>query len=70
MSCTSPSVYFCIFLNFVFGGRSGGPPCGPWDHAPPHVLTDESNLAATEDEGEDEVDVCVVLSQALHRHSL
>ena len=23
MSCTSPSVYYCSFLNFVFGGKSG-----------------------------------------------
>ena len=22
MSCTSPSVFYCIFLNFAFGGRS------------------------------------------------
>ena len=22
ISCTSSSIYYCIFLNFVFGGRS------------------------------------------------
>ena len=66
VSCTSPSIYYCIFLNFVFGGRShgpmvygeGGPPHRPWDHVPPRVWTAESNSAATEDEGEDEVEVC------------
>ena len=36
------------------------PPYGPWDHVPPHVWTDKSNSAATEDEGEDEVEVCAL----------
>ena len=42
------------------------PPYGPWGHVPPHVWTDESNLAAMEDDGEDEVDVCAL---CCHTHS-
>ena len=57
MSCTSLSVYCCSFLNFAFGRH---PPCGPWDHVLPHVWMDKSNSAATEDEGEDEVEVCAL----------
>ena len=39
---------------------------GPWDHVPPHVWTDESKSASTEDDGEDEVEVCAL---CCHKHS-
>ena len=39
------------------------PTYGPWDHVPPHVWTDKSNSAATQNEREDEVEVCVLCCQ-------
>ena len=45
------------------GGKSDTPPYGPWEHAPPHVWTDQSNSAATQDEAEDEAEVCVLCCQ-------
>ena len=63
MSCTSQSVFCCILRNFAFAGKSVTTPpplpYGPWDHVPPHVWTDQSNSAATQDEAEDEAQVCV-----------
>ena len=38
-------------------------PYGPWEHVPPQVWTDQSNSAATQDEAEDEVEVCVLCCQ-------
>ena len=35
------------------------PPYGPWDHVPPHVWIDKRNSAATQDEGEDEVNFLI-----------
>ena len=35
-------------------------PIRPLDHVLPHVWTDKSNSAATEDEGEHEVEVCAL----------
>ena len=54
MSCISLAVYYCMRRQVRH------PPYGPWDHVPSHVWTDESNAAATEDEGEDEVEVCAL----------
>ena len=39
------------------------PPYGPWEHVPPQVWTDQSNSAATQDEAEDEAEVCVLCCQ-------
>ena len=44
-------------------GKSVTPPYGPWEHVPPHVWTDQSNSAATQDEAEDEAEVCVLCCQ-------
>ena len=66
MSCTSLSVFYCIFLNFAFGGQVRHPPYGPWNHVLPHVWTDKSNSADTQDEGEDAAEVC---SLCCHKHS-
>ena len=64
ISCTSQSVFCCILHNFASGGKSVTPPYGPWEHVPPHVWTDQSNSAATQDEVEDEAEVvcCVAVS--------
>ena len=45
------------FPQFCIGRQAHHPLYGPWDHVPPHAWKDKSNLAATEDEGEDEVEV-------------
>ena len=63
MSCTSPCMFCCISCNFAFEERVRHPLYGPWDHVPPHVWTDKSNSAATQDEGEDEAGVCVLCCQ-------
>ena len=48
------------FTQFCFRKQVHHP---PWDHVPPHVWTDKSNSSATEDEGEDEADVCTLCCQ-------
>ena len=60
MSCTS--LYFVAFYTILHpeASPSPPPPRGPWEHAPPHVWTDQSNSAATQDEAEDEAEVCVL----------
>ena len=63
MSCTSQSAFCCISLSFASGGKSATPPYGPWEHVPPQVWTDQSNSAATQDEAEDEAEVCVLCCQ-------
>ena len=63
MSCTSQSAFCCILRNFASAGKSVTPPYGPWEHVPPHVWTDQSNSAATQDEVEDEAEVCVLCCQ-------
>ena len=60
MSCTSQCVFCCILHNFAFGGKSVTPPYGPREHVTPHVWTDQSNSAATQDEIEDEAEVFVL----------
>ena len=62
MSCTRQSVFCCILRNFAFTGKSVTPPT---DHGnvPPHVWTNQSNSAATQDEAEDEAEVCVLCCQ-------
>ena len=40
-------------------GNPRHPPYGPWEHVPPHVWTNKSNSATTQDEAEDEAKVCV-----------
>ena len=47
------------FTQFCIWRQVRHPPYGPWDHVPPHVWTNKSNSAATQDEGEDEADACV-----------
>ena len=61
-SCShaTQSVFCCILRNFAFAGKSLNPPYGLWEHAPPHVWTDQSNASATQDEAEDEAEVCVL----------
>ena len=39
------------------------PPYRPWEHVLPHVWTDQSYSAATQDEAEDEAEVCVLCCQ-------
>ena len=51
------------FTQFCIRRQVCHPPYGPWDHVPPHVWTDKSNSTATQDEGEDEADVCVFCCQ-------
>ena len=63
MSCTNPCVFCCISCNFAFGGRSV---TLLMDHETISRLmfgTDTSNSAATQDEGEDEADVCALCCQ-------
>ena len=60
MSCTSQSLFWCILHSFASGGKSVTPPYGPWEHVLPHVWTDQSNSATTQDEAEDEAHVCVL----------
>ena len=60
MICISQFVFvaFCP----MFRGRSVSPPCGPWEHVPPHVWknSDASSSAATQDNGRDEIEVCAL----------
>ena len=63
MSCTSPSIFCCILRNFAFASRCVTPPYGRWEHGPPHVWTDKSNSATTQDEAEEEAEVCVLCCQ-------
>ena len=63
MSCTGQSAFCCILHSFASAGKSIHPPYGPWEHVPPHVWTDQSNSAATQDEAEDEAEVCVLCCQ-------
>ena len=60
MSCTSQSVFCCILR---IQRQVSHPPYGPWEHVPPHVWADESNSATTQDEAEDEAEVCVLCCQ-------
>ena len=68
MSCQSVRVLL-HFSQFCIQRQVRHPPYGPWNHVPPHVWTDEGNLAATEDEGEDEIrSVCCVVTSAPPPH--
>ena len=50
---------FCLhFTQFCIWRQVRHPPYGPWEHVPPQVWTDQSNSAATQDEAEDEAEVC------------
>ena len=60
VSCTNQSVFCCMLRNFAFGGKSVTPPYGPWENLLPLVWTNQSNSAATQDEAEDEAEVCVL----------
>ena len=61
MSCNSPSVFlFLHFSEFCIWREVRHPPYGPWDHVLLHAWMPKSNLAATQDEGEDEVEVCAL----------
>ena len=51
------------FTQFCIRRQVRHPPYGPWEHVPPHVWTDQSNSAATQDEAEDEAEVCVLCCQ-------
>ena len=51
------------FTQFCIRRQVRHPPYGPWEHVPPQVWTDQSNSAATQDEAEDEADVCVLCCQ-------
>ena len=51
------------FSQFCIQRQVRHPPYGPWDHVQPHVWTDKSNPATTQDEGEDEADVCSLCCQ-------
>ena len=51
------------FTQFCIRRQVRHPPYGLWEHVPPHVWTDQSNPAATQDEAEDEAEVCVLRCQ-------
>ena len=51
------------FTQFCIRRQVRHPPYGPWEHVPPQVWTDQSNSAATQDEAEDEAEVCVLCCQ-------
>ena len=51
------------FTQFCIWRQVFHPPYGPWDHVLPHVWTNKSNSTATQDEGEDEADVCALCCQ-------
>ena len=55
------SPYFIAFHAILHSqpGESA-PPYGPWEHVPPHVWTNQSNWATTQDEAEDEEEVGVL----------
>ena len=63
MSCTCQSIFYCILCNFCIRTQVRHPHYGPWEHVPPHVWTDKSNSATTQDKAEDEADVCVLCCQ-------
>ena len=48
------------FTQFCIRRQVRHPPYGPWEHVLPHVWTDQSNSAATQDEAENEAKVCVL----------
>ena len=47
------------FTQFCIRRQVRHPHYGPWEHVLPHVWTDQSYSAATQDEAEDEAEVCV-----------
>ena len=51
------------FTQFCIRRQVRHPPYGPWEHVRPQVWTEQSNSAATQDEAEDEVEVCVLCCQ-------
>ena len=51
------------FTQFCICRQVRQPPCGPWEHVPPHVWTDKSKSATTQDEAEDEAEMCVLFCQ-------
>ena len=51
------------FTQFCIRRQVRHSPYGPWEHVPPQVWTDQSNSAATQDEVEDEAEVCVLCCQ-------
>ena len=51
------------FTQFCIQRQVRHPPYGPWEHVPPQIWTDQSNSAATQDEAEDEAEVCVLCCQ-------
>ena len=51
------------FMQFCIRGQVHQPPYGPWEHVPPHVWTDKSNSATTQDEAEDEAEMCALCCQ-------
>ena len=68
MICTTQSVFYCIFLSFASGGRSAT----SMDHGTMFHLTFGRTRATQlpRKMGRGGRSVCVVLSQALHHHSL
>ena len=55
----------CVLLHHALLHLEAGPSPSLWimGHVPPHVWTDKSNSAATQDEGEDEAEVCAFCCQ-------
>ena len=51
------------FTQFCICRQVCHPPYGPWEHVQPHVWTDKGNSATTQDEVEDEAEVCVLCCQ-------
>ena len=51
------------FTQFCIRRQVRHAPYRLWEHVPPHVWTDQSNSAATQDEAEDKAEVCVLCCQ-------
>ena len=63
-AANSVSPYFVAFCAILHSQACASPPpCGPWEHVPPHVWTHKSNSATMQDEAEDEAEVCVLCCQ-------
>ena len=56
-------MFYCISRNFAFGGRCVTLVLDQLDFVPPHVWTHKSMSVATQDEGEDEAEVCALCRQ-------
>ena len=71
MSCTTLCAVYCTLHNFYIRKQVHLPPYGQWEYVPFHVwATNATNTAAMQDDGGNEVGVCVWCSQKVHHHTL